>query len=119
HARALGRQFAYRTPESLPRLDVQAGGRLVQEQQPWASAQGQRELDPTLLATGQLAVAALHQAVEACKLHALLDAARIGVVAAGEVEQLAYLQGFLQRRGLQHHADAAACRQPPWRLAEQ
>ena len=119
HRAALRTQFADRLPQRLPRIDVQAGGGFVEEQQLGPSAEGQRELHAPLLSAGQLAVAAVHQPVQPGQRHAVGDAARARVVAAGQVDQLAHLQRVRHGRRLQHHPDAAARGQVLRRQAEQ
>jgi hypothetical protein len=116
---AIGDERADRAPHRLARLDVEADGGFVEEQQTRPSADRERELHAALLSAGQLSVAAIHEAVETGHAHAVAGVVRLRVGGARLRQQFADFQRFRQTGALQHDADAAPRGERMRRLAEQ
>ena len=71
-------------PELAPRLGVEAGGRLVEEEQLGAADDAERDVEPTALPAGEVEAAGPPLLGEPDRLDHLVDVARVRVV-AGEV----------------------------------
>jgi hypothetical protein len=106
-------------PHGLARGHVEAGGRLVEEQQARAAADGQRELHLALLAAGELHIGPLDQLIDAGQGDGFVEAQRIGIVGAHLGDQVADPQRIRQHHLLHHHADASAGGEIMRRAAEQ
>ena len=65
-------------PELAPRLGVEAGRRLVEEQQRGPPDDAQRDVEPAALATGEAAPAGAGLVGEADQLEHLVGVARVG-----------------------------------------
>ena len=97
-------------PGLAPGRGVEAGRRLVEEEQLGIADQRQADVEPALLATGEARGARLGLLGEADELDRLVDGARPAVVAGVELERLAHRQLGLQVAALQDDADALAQR---------
>src|SRR5262249_54324190 len=108
---ALVRQPVDHRPELAPRDRIDAGRRLVQEEQSWPVGDGTAERQPLLPATRELAAELALPASQPGHRDQLLDAlpALAGghLVDAGvELQVLADREVFIQREALAHVADA-------------
>ena len=79
-------QAGDRLPGLAPRRGVEAGRRLVEEEQLGVADQGHADVEATLLTARQLARAGLGLALQADQLDHLVDRARRAVVAGEEGE---------------------------------
>jgi len=95
-------------PEGATHLDVEAGGRLVDEEDVGVAAQGDPEQHPALLTAGELAEEAVLEPGEARGLDDRGHRQRRRVVAAELGEELPHPERLRDPRGLQHHAGAGA-----------
>jgi hypothetical protein len=102
---ALGGQPADLLPEQVPGCDIEGGRGLVEEQQIRVTGDGEREVEPLLLAAGELTdpVVALLQQVGAAQ--DVLDAERVGVVVADQVDGLGNGEGLGGVALLEHRPD--------------
>src|SRR5690606_9483810 len=104
-ARALVAEASDELPELAAGLGVEAGGRLVEEQQLGASDDAEGDVDAALLAARELRDACTRLLLEADGGDHLVDVARIRIE-PGEVTQLlAHGGGARLARRLQHDAE--------------
>ena len=110
HREALGGERVDLVPELAPRLRIDAGGRLVEQQQFRARQRAGAERQPLLPAAGQLAGELLLAAGQAEPFDGGArcgDRLRDAVDAADELEILAHRQVLIQAEALRHVADLA------------
>ena len=105
---AQGGQLPDDLPGAAPCGRVEAGRRLVEEQDPGVPDDAEGEIQPPLLPAGQRLDLALLLAGEADEPDHLADIARIGVVARVAGDRLAHGQVRFYRELLQHQADLLA-----------
>jgi len=108
HGLAAGLDRLHQIPEIAPRLRIEAGGRLVEEQQVGIVDQGDRQQHALALAAGQLAVIAVEELFQVAGLDQLLDRRAVVVQRVEEAEVLAHGQEILQRGVLELDADPLA-----------
>jgi len=106
-------------PERAARLDVEAGGRLVQEEQLRIAAQGQCEQNPLALATRQLAEQPVLEPAQSGRGYGFRQGQGRRVVTREQLDVLAHPQHFRRTRPLQHGPAAEPNLAPPRTLAEQ
>ena len=106
-------------PHRLARVDVEADGRLVEEEQRRPAANRQRELHLPFLAGGELRVGPVGERLGARQLERLLHGQWIRVVAGGELDQFANAELRGQPDFLHHHADVPPALDVERRAAEQ
>jgi hypothetical protein len=104
HRRAEGAQLPDERPELPPRLGVEPGGRLVEEQQLRAADDAQSDLQPSALPTRQPASAGAGVVGEADEFEHLVDVAWFRVVRRLRAQQLPAGQLALAQAGLEHDA---------------
>src|SRR5437764_1133657 len=101
-------QLAHRLPRVAPRLRVEAGRGLVEEDQLGIADERQREVEPPQLPARELAAAHVGLTREAGEREHLLDVARTGVEARPVAQRLARGDVSVDAARLQHDADALA-----------
>ena len=105
---AVGAQVADEVPGGAAGLRVEAGGRLVQEDQLGAADHGHREREALLLAAGEPAVGRAAAAAEAEALDERVHVQRVGVQLGHVPEHLVGAGARVDAAGLEHHADPGA-----------
>ena len=95
-------------PGLAPRRGVEAGRRLVEEEQLGVADQRHADVEAALLAAGETAGAGVRLAAEADQLDRLLDRPRRAVVAGVEPERLAHGQVGIESAALQDDPDPLA-----------
>src|SRR3954453_10980360 len=95
-----------------PAPRTEAGRRLGEEDQVGVPDQRDPEIEPALLASGQLAHARVAPFAEADDLHDFLGVTRSAVVAGERTQALDDRERGVERRRLQHHADVLAPTRP-------
>ena len=107
---AAGDEVADLFPERAARFDVEADGRLIEDQQIGIASDREREQRSLLLAAGKVSVLFLLDALQSGGFDHLLHRHRIRVVAREQMDVLADAQRLGHARDLQHGADARAAR---------
>ena len=97
-----------RLPGLAPRLRVEAGGRLVEEEQLRIADQRHADVEAALLPAGELAGARVRLALEADRVDHLLDRSRPAVVAGEQRERLGDGQVGVEAAALQDDPDPLA-----------
>ena len=105
--RAERAQVADRLPGGAARAGVEAGRRLVEEDQLGVADEREPEVEPALLPARERAAAGAGLLGQADDLDDLVHVARALVVAAEDLEALADGQVRVERRGLEDDTDAA------------
>src|ERR1700722_17653766 len=101
-------QRADRLPGGAPRLRIETGGRLVEEDQLGVADERQSEVEPAQLAAGKLARAHVGLLLQAHQAKYLLDVAGVRVEAGPVAQRLARCQVAVDAAALQHDPDALA-----------
>src|ERR1039458_6215668 len=99
---------AHDLPRVAPCRRVEAGGRLVEEQQLRVSDQREGEIETALLPAGELLDPDARLLLQADQLDDVVSRKRLRVVAAVEVDHLAHREVGLDGALLQDHADPPA-----------
>ena len=105
---ALGLDRPDQLPEVVARLRIEAGRRLVEEQDARVVGEGDREQQALHLAAGELAVVAVGDLLERAGPDQLVDVAPARVQAREQGERLAHRQEVLERRLLELDAGLRA-----------
>ena len=108
HRPALGVEVADRLPQRVPGVDVETGGRLVQEHQARVPDERESHCQPSLLATGQATGLPPREVGEAEALQQLAGGHGPLVVPGDEVDHLAHPQQRRQPGLLRGVADPSA-----------
>ena len=103
-------QRADRLPRGAPRGGIEAGRRLVEEDQLGVADEREAEVEPPPLSAGQLAHERVRLLLQADDSDHFVDGPRPLVVAGEEREALAHGQVLVHRRGLEDDADPPAPR---------
>ena len=103
-------QLAHRLPCAAARLGIEAGRRLVEEDQLGIADQREREVQPAQLPAGELAAALVGLLLQAGEREHLLDVARARIEARPVAQRLARRDVRVDAAGLQHDADSLAQR---------
>ena len=114
------REWARIAPQTRRRaVAVECGRRLVEHDQPWSAAEGERDADPTPLSRREAADLPPLQIREAEAPDDDVRPHRVLVVTADQRDQLAHAQRCRQRGLLRRDADVAPCLRPAWVDAEE
>ena len=105
---AVAGEVAHEFPAPPTSSGVEAGGRLVEEEDIGCADDAEREIDSSLLPTRQTGDAFVELVGEFDHLDDLVDAPATGVRGAVEIEGLANGEFLVDTRLLQHNADAVA-----------
>ena len=107
HRHAERRQVLDHVPRLAAGRGVKAGGRLVEEQQFRVADQGNRDVQPPLLAAGQLAHPGAPLVLQADQADHLVHRPRMRVEGGIHGDRLAHGEVPVDARGLQHEPGAA------------
>ena len=99
-------QAADQLPRLAARGRVEAGRRLVEEQQVGVAGDAEREVEAAALAAGQRRGTRVGAVVEPDELEHLVDRARVRIGGGVELDRLAHGEVGVEARLLQHDADA-------------
>ena len=110
HGRAGRGELADRLPRAAARLGIEAGGRLVEEEQLGRARERERQVEPTALAAGEGAHAPVGVVREPDALEQLGRVAGPRVVAGVQLDRLARAQVRVRGSALEDDADALAQR---------
>ncbi len=102
HGHTERRQVPDHLPCLVPRRGVEAGGRLVEEQQFWIADQRDRDVQPPLLAAGELVHADCALLFEADEADHIVDRPGTGIEGRIHGDRLAHREIPVDARRLQH-----------------
>ena len=107
HGHAERRQVLDHFPRLVTGRGVKAGRRLVEEQQFWIADEGNRDVQPALLAAGELEDAEVALLFEAHQIDHFIHWPRMRIKGGVHRDRLAHGQIPINARGVQHDPDAA------------